>query len=90
VEDDAAEGKWITLDSYTQSTSILTPIKTASRVWPFEIPTGAAFLFYNEPASTQDVVQYVNMPDIFTLNKSREIHRLSGNLMHQYFQREAS
>lgn len=90
MEDDVVEGKWITSGSYTKNTSILTPLKTALRAWPSETPTGAEFLLYNVPASTQDVVQYVNMPGTFTLNKLQVLPRFSGNLMHRYFQREAS
>lgn len=88
--EDRAEGQWSTSDSYIKNTLILTPIKTALRVWPSEIQMGAGFLFYSAPVSTQGVVQYVNTPDIFILNTSQATRRYSGNLINQYFQQEAS
>ncbi|MGD0418467.1 MAG: hypothetical protein ABSA68_02620 [Xanthobacteraceae bacterium] len=90
IDDDAVGAKWITSGSYTVNTSTLTPTKTALRVWPLEIPMGQVFQSYNAPASMQSVVQYVNTPDIFTLNTSQAIHRFSGNLMKRFFQREAT
>lgn len=90
TEGAGVEEKWSMSDFCTKNISILTPLKTASKVWRSEILTGAGFQSYSAPASTQAVVLYVNTPADFILNPSQEIRQSFGNLTKVFFQLEAS